>query len=166
MTNTGNKARYIVMKGFLEYARLFPDNMDSNPEFHPTGQYNMNFYPETDAEADKFFDAGIQRKFRGADRLKPAKDGSAGYGCGKFIRLKRDNVHRIEELGGAPEVVYWDDENLGKPWTMAGDGALGNGTYAIVKVVVYGEGDRAGSRLEKVGIIDHVPYDSDGSSRF
>ena len=37
-------------------------------------------------------------------------------------------------------------------------GALGNGTKAKVKISIYGKGSTASVRLEKVGIIEHVPY--------
>jgi hypothetical protein len=168
MTDNPNKARYVIMEGYLEYARVFNQNMDSNPEFHPTGQFNVNFYPATQEDADKFFDAGIQPKFRGTPRLKAPKSGE-GYGIGKYIKLKRDNVHRIAELGGQPQIVHWSGEEQGKGWSFTEDGELGNGTKALVKVVVYGQGERAGHRLEKVGVIEHVPYEAGadaGSTRF
>lgn len=164
MTNT--KARYVVMEGYLEYARVFQENMDSNPEFHPTGQFNMNFYPATEEDLQKFWDSGVPQSFRGNSRLKTPKTGE-GYGIGKFIRLKRDNVSRVaEELGGPPQVVFWTEESMGAPWSFTEDGELGNGTKALVKVVVYGSGDRTGHRLEKVGVKEHVPYEAKQASGF
>ena len=108
------KARVIVMKGFVEYARVFKENMDSNPDFHPTGQFNMNFYPETEADLQMYWDAGVAEEFRGHKRLKDPRSGD-GYGIGQYIRLKRDNVNPIAEtLGGAPQVVNWSGDELTK----------------------------------------------------
>lgn len=170
MSNT--KARYVVMEGYLEYARVFKENMDSNPEFHPTGQFNVNFYPASEEELQKFWAAGVPEKFRGTSRVKTPRDGS-GFGIGKYIKLKRDNVNRIaDDLGGPPQVVYWMDTELdgapalGAPWSFTEDGELGNGTKAKVKVVVYGEGERTGHRLEKVGVMEHVPYEAKLASGF
>jgi len=154
-----NKARYVVMEGYLEYARVFPENMDNNPEFHPTGQYNTNFYPATEGDLEKFWKAGVPKAFRGNERLKSADRES--WGIGKFIKLKREHVHRFEDLSGPPEVVHWgDEEKRGTPWTMTEDGELGNGTKVMVKVVVYGEGERTGHRIDKIGVMEHVPYES------
>ena len=155
------KARVIVMKGFVEYSRVFKENMDSNPDFHPTGQFNMNFYPETEADLQMYWDAGVAEEFRGHQRLKDPRSGD-GYGIGQYIRLKRDNVNPIAEtLGGAPQVVNWSGDELtkGSNWSFS-DGELGNGTKVQVKVTVYGEGDRTGHRIDKIGVINLVEYQS------
>lgn len=151
------KSRIVVMEGYVEYARIFPSNMDKNPDFHPTGQFNMNFYPASEEEIQKLWDAGVPKAFRGTPRLRDPK-GDESYGIGKFVRLKRDNIHRIEALGGAPSVVHWTDDRMGEDWDITTDGEVGNGSKVLVKLVVYGEGDRTGSRLEKVGVKELVPY--------
>ena len=151
-------AKTITMTGYAEYARIFNENMDKNPDFHPNGQFNMNFYPETEADLDTFFGAGVPRSFRGQDRLKIPKNGS-GYGIGKFVKLKRDNVNPfLPEWGGKPEVVHWDGDKKGLDWSMTEDGEVGNGSKVRIKLTVYGEGDRVGHRIEKVGIMELVPY--------
>ena len=151
----------VTMTGFVEYARVFPENMDSNPDFHPTGQFNMNFYPETDADLQALWDSGYPETFRGTSRLKTPKDGQAGYGIGQFVKLKRDNVNDIVDTwGGPPSVVHWSGDKIGQPWSMTTDGELGNGTKVRVKMTVYGSGDRTGSRLEKIGVMELVPYTS------
>ena len=59
---------------------------------------------------------------------------------------------------------YWgDDKSLhNKPWSFEEDGALGNDTKAIVKFSVY-EGRAPIVTLVKVGVVEHVPHDADGS---
>lgn len=152
-------AKTIVMTGYVEYARVFKHNMDANPEFHPTGQFNVNFYPESQEDLQKFWDSGVPESFRGNSRLKSPREGD-GYGIGQFIRLKRDNENRIsDDLGGPPEVVWFTEGNENKAWDTDTDGELGNGTKVRVKVTVYGSGDRTGHRLEKIGVLDLVPYE-------
>tara|TARA_R100001377_G_scaffold43808_1_gene24846 strand:- start:2859 stop:3362 length:504 start_codon:yes stop_codon:yes gene_type:complete len=157
------KARVLVMEGYVEYARVFKENMDSNPDFHPTGQFNMNFYPKTEEDLELFWEAGVEKAFRGNSRLKDPRSGD-GYGIGQYIRLKRDNVNPVAEaLGGAPHVVNWlgdaDALSKGAGWAFS-DGELGNGTEVRVKVTVYGEGDRTGHRLDKIGVVNLVEYAS------
>mgnify|MGYP006132117149 CR=1 FL=1 len=158
---TKSRARTVVMNGFVEYARVFRENMDSNPDYHPTGQYNMNFYPKTQEDLDLFWAAGVEKEFRGFKRLKESS--GDGYGIGSYIKLKRDNLNPIaESLGGPPLVVDWSGDalNKGAHWDFEGMGEIGNGSEVRVRVLVYGEGDRTGSRLEKVGVIDLVRYES------
>jgi len=59
-------------------------------------------------------------------------------------------------MGGAPSVTHGITNN---PWDNIEDGALGNGTKAKVKISIYGEGSTASVRLEKVGILEHVPFE-------
>ena len=128
------KTKYGVFKGQLYYARVFKDNMDDS-EFHEKtqGQYNVMFVPEDDKTLDY-------------------ADGKKG------MKLKRPNVHPsgYEGLGGAPEITK-GATNV--PWDFTKDGALGNGTTAMVKISIYGEGTTASVKLEKVGVLEHVPYE-------
>ena len=50
------KTTTVMMTGFVEYARVFEENMDDNMDFHAKteGQYNVNFYPESDEMFEKF----------------------------------------------------------------------------------------------------------------
>tara|TARA_R110000764_G_scaffold186538_1_gene271929 strand:- start:335 stop:844 length:510 start_codon:yes stop_codon:yes gene_type:complete len=154
----------IAMTGFIEYARVFTDNMDANMDFHEKtkGQYNVNFYPETDGDFDKFFAAGAPPSAMGHDTIKI---GNPEVGSGKFLKLKRPNQHPsgIEDFGGAPLVFDFREGESTKKWSFENDGELGNGTKATVKVSIYGEGPRASIRLEKLAIMDLVEYDGESS---
>jgi hypothetical protein len=169
------KTQYITARGFAEYAKVFPENRDTaDKATHPgvkkmlkahDGQYSINFYPADETEMNKCFGPLAHEMYGGGERLKEGQS----YGTGKFFNLKRkhtdkkDTVKGEMEFGGVPTVVhYTDDDNKGKPWDFEADGAIGNGSEALVKFSVYGEGTTQSVRLEKIGIISHVPYETDG----
>ena len=166
------KTKLIAMTGFVTYAKVFNENMDNNMDFHEKteGQFNMNFYPETEKDFDTFFGAGAPQSTMGHDTIKMG-DTSLGMG-GKYIKLKRPNKHPsgIEDFGGAPKVFdHTEGESL-KKWSFTEDGELGNGTKVAVKVSIYGEGPRASIRLERLAVLNHVAFDGvksdDGVDRF
>jgi len=141
--------------GSLYYARLHTDNMDDS-EYHERtqGQYNTVFIPKDDEEINRMVDLGFPTESMGNQMIKEysVADGRKG------MKLKRPNVHPsgIEDFGGAPSVTKGVTNS---PWDYIEDGALGNGTTAKVKISIYGEGSTASVRLEKVGVLEHVPYE-------
>jgi len=163
-----SKTNWITMTGYLEYARVFEENID-NHEFHQHvgGQYNVNFYPETEEDIEKFFDAGAPKAVNGHKTLK---EGTEGLGLGKYFRLKRNNNHpTFENYGGAPKVFDFTEGESTKRWTFE-DGELGNGTKAVVKVSVF-KGDKGSIvRLERLAVLEHVAWEreefDDGVDRF
>ena len=147
------------MTGFIEYARVFTENMDANMDYHEKtkGQYNVNFYPATTDGFDDYFSAGAPVSAMGHDAIKV---GNSELATGKFLKLKRPNVHPsgIEDFGGAPQVFDFRDGTSTKKWSFENDGELGNGTGVVVKVSIFGEGGRASIRLEKIAVTDHVEF--------
>ena len=154
------KTNIVEMTGFVEWAKIFPENMDDNMEFHSEtqGQFNMNFYPESEGEFEKFFSAGAPTSSMGHDTIKL---GNADIGLGKFVRLKRPNKHKsgIEDFGGAPAVYDFREGPSMKRWDFAEDGELGNGSKVKVKVSIFGTGSRASIRLEKVAVLEQVVFE-------
>ena len=154
------KTTEVAMTGFLEYARVFTGNMDDNMDYHEKtqGQFNVNFYPETNEGFEAFFQAGAPTASMGNDTIKI---GNASVATGKFLKLKRPNKHPsgIEDFGGAPVVFDFREGESLKKWSMDEDGELGNGTKATVKVSIYGEGPRASIRLEKIAVHTLVEFD-------
>jgi hypothetical protein len=148
------KSKTIIMDGYVKWARLTQADMDT--KFDPRGKFTAEFYPETHEELDKALD---EAEARGKDlTVKDPHDGE-GYGIGKFIKIVRNNVNNtIEELGGPPEVVRLDEDGNMEPWSFDEDGLVGNGSKVRVKLDFYGEGRFAGSRLAKIGVMEHVPY--------
>lgn len=164
------KTNFVTMKGFVEYAKVFPQNMDDNMDYHGAteGQYNVNFYPANEEEFAKFFKAGAPESSMGHDTIKL---GNAEVGMGKYVKLKRPNKHPsgIEDFGGAPKVFDFREGESTKQWDFDEDGELGNGTEVIVKVSIFGSGPRASIRLEKVAVTDLKVYEGrseDGVERF
>jgi len=149
------QTKYGVFEGELFYARVFEDNMDDS-EFHEktNGQFNVVFVPKDSDEVNRMVALGFPEESMGNKMIKhsDAAGGRAG------LKLKRPNVHPsgIEDFGGAPGVTHG---TTNKKWDFVEDGALGNGTKAKVKISIYGEGSTASVRLEKIGVIEHVPFE-------
>mgnify|MGYP003640128568 CR=1 FL=1 len=154
------KTAMVTMTGFLQYARVFTGNMDDNMEHHEKteGQFNVNFYPETNEGFEAFMSAGAPAASMGHDTIKI---GNPEFGTGKYLKLKRPNKHPagIEDFGGAPTVFDFREGESMKKWDMGTDGELGHGTKATVKVSIYGEGPRASIRLEKIAVHELVEFD-------
>lgn len=150
-----SKTRYGVFEGQLYYSKIFMDNMDEH-EYHEKtqGQFNTVFIPKDEKELNRMVDLGFPQVSMGNKMIKEwtVADGRKG------MKLKRPNVHPsgIEDFGGAPSVTKGKTNT---PWDYIEDGALGDGTTALVKISIYGEGSVASVRLEKVGVLEHVPYD-------
>ena len=65
-------------------------------------------------------------------------------------------------------MVKMDGDTVNDRWDFEMDGLIGNGSKVRVKLVMYGEGNMAGHRLEKLGVLDLVSYvpDADMASGF
>lgn len=129
--------KYHKFTGRGEWFKIFV------PDEFPVGQkkYTLNFYPD-DRQAIK--DAGIQLRY---DRKTDS-----------FIRPRRDVFKKIrnEVVEFGPPVVVNKD---GEEWNSESMGYLGNGTKVELTIAVYEtQGFGKGHRLEKVRILDLVPY--------
>ena len=157
------KTTTVTMMGYLEYARLFPENMD-NGDYHEKtrGQFNCNFYPETQEDYKAYFAAGAPVSSMGHDTIKP---GSPEIGQGTYLKLKRPNVHQtVKDWGGAPAIFDFREGESLKKWSFEDDGELGNGTKVTVKVSVWSDGKKSIQRLDKVAILELVEFDGSASS--
>lgn len=166
-------AKY-AMEMILEYAKIFPENADmGNPEgaswqkkiADDGGQYIVNAYFTSQDQIDQLVADGLQEVILGNPRII---EGNAEFGIGKYLKLKRPvpDVIKIFEnkgkevevnYGGAPGVVDLRDPENKRWWSFEDDGAIGNGTKAMVQFEVYSRG--AGVRLVNVGITEHVAYE-------
>jgi hypothetical protein len=162
------------MEMVLEYAKIFPENADMGDANGASwqkkiaddgGQYIVNAYFTSQDQIDQLVADGLQTTILGNPRII---EGNAEFGIGKYLKLKRPvpNVIKTFEnkgkevevnYGGAPDVVDARDPDNKKFWSFDEDGAIGNGTKAMVQFEVYSRG--AGVRLGKVAVMDHVPYE-------
>ena len=157
------KTTIVSMTGFVEYARIFKENMDDN-DYHvkTQGQYNANFYPETTEGFEAYFQAGAPVSSMGHDTIKV---GNSELATGKFIKIKRPNLHpTVAEWGGAPAVFDFREGVSMKKWDFDADGEVGNGSKVTVKVSVWSDGKKSIQRLEKIAIHELVEFTGSGNS--
>lgn len=95
-------------------------------------------------------------------KLKKAKfmsDGKASTdNPGKTrVRLKRKWTENYG--GGAPEVIKADNTK----WNYEEDGPIGNGSKVAAIIHVYDTARKGifGARLEKIKVLEHIPYEKD-----
>ena len=189
------KTTYVQINAFLNWAKVFEQNRDTaerakkNGVTHKgvikflekyDGQYLVDVVPATEDDLAKAQAVLTDVLYGGNPRYK-----DSDLGAGKSFQLSRrhDDKHTFKDretgqpkefdFGGQPEIVWWnDDKGKGTPWDIETDGLIGNGTLAVVKFSVYmSEATPSASdtvRLEKIGIIDHVAFESDnnGGERF
>ena len=154
------KSKTIVMDGYVKWARLTADDMDT--KFDPRGKYSEKIYTKTHAELTKLLSEAELRGKKLA--VKDPHDGE-GFGIGQFVKVSRNNVNNtVEELGGPPEVVKLDGNEQVGVWDFSEDGLVGNGSKVRIKLDFYGEGTYAGTRLSKIGVLEHVPYEKTQSA--
>ena len=148
-----SKSKYGVFEGELYYARVFEEDIDTS-EYHEKtqGQYNVMFVPKDSDEINRMVSMGFPETAMGKQMIKAYDIAGGRVG----MKLKRANVNsKVEAFGGAPGVTKGTTNT---PWDFVEDGALGNGTVAKVKISIYVKGETTIVRLEKIGVIEHVPY--------
>lgn len=187
------QTKYVQIDAYLRWAKLFESNRDTADrakKFGVThkgvlkflekvdGQYLVDVIPATDKDLEAVKAVLTEKMYGGADRFK-----DADIGCGKSFQLarKHEDKHTFKDretgedkefdFGGEPEIVWWNDEKgRGTKFTLQDDGFIGNDTLAKVKFSVYmSEGEPTVSdtvRLEKIGIVDHVKYETQGGDGF
>lgn len=133
------------IKGRIDWAKVFEANRD-RAHFHQEtdGMYKVTV--STDEKTMKDLKkAGLGKKFKETDH-------------GWSVTLDRPHKGKHEWQGGAPIVA----DITGKAWDLDEKGLIGNGSEGIVKFELYDAGDRKGSRLLGLQVLDHVVYESEG----
>ena len=187
------QTKYVQITAYLRWAKVFESNRDTADrakKFGVThkgvlkflekvdGQYLVDVIPATDKDLEAAKVVLTEKMYGGADRFKDADIGS-----GKSFQLarKHNDKHTFKDretgedkefdFGGEPEIVWWNDEKgRGTKFTLQDDGFIGNDTLAKVKFSVYmGDSEPSVSdtvRLEKIGIVDLVKYESQNGDGF
>jgi hypothetical protein len=161
---------YVTYEGEIFYPRLFEASRDTS-EYHEKtdGQYNCVFVPTAYYIGAATPDSRIEGTPDEVLEVMVTRDGHptttlghemikeyAVAGGRRGVKFKRPHKHAtIDDFGGAPEVFDWTNGITPKLWDSDVDGELGNGTKIQVKVSYY----RDTVRLEKVAVLEHVPYE-------
>ena len=175
----GRKTDYHYVDAKVQYVKVFYDNRDmgrpgTDVDYTDVdGQYQIVVLV-TDEQKAAMIEQGIPEISMGYPQFK--KDADSGLWA---YRLKRDQLSKnLKEKDGSPvkfgPPVVFDynkahalmKEKGGKlndhivPWDMNTDGLIGNGSQAYVTYTVYKNNKKRIIRLEKVGITNHVKYES------
>lgn len=135
----------VILTGAIDWAKglYVPDRYEDGPL-----QYSFPFYP--DAGSMAIFEA-MKKKYKLRNNVKSNEKG-------QYIILRRPHDPREFEgktifEGGPPEVLDTD----GSPFNP--DTAIGNGSKVSVLLEIYGTGRSGGSRVEKVKVMELIPYE-------
>ena len=168
-------AKY-TMEMVLEYAKVFPENADMGDPNGPRaaqaihdkgGQYIVNAYFTDEEQIELLLKEGLDPSPMNSERIL---SGNAEFGIGKYMKIKRDKEDLIKvfkdrsgndvevNYGGPVGVVDLREPDNKRWWSFEEDGALGNGTKAMVQFEVYKNG--SGVRLINVGVTDLVEWEA------
>lgn len=142
--------RKVKLTGLGYWSKIFESNRDltgfENALVDIGGQTSIDLDLDT-VQLDKL------KKSRSMKRGTPSPDND-GLTRVKFTRKWTENYG-----GGAPVVVKAD----GTVWDYDEDGPIGNGSTIEVVLSVYDTSRKSivGTRLDKVKVIEHKPYDPD-----
>ena len=142
--------RKVKLTGLGYWARVFEDNRDL------TGYENALADIGGQTTIDLDLDDLQMEKLKQSKSMKkgtPSAD-NEGLTRVKFTRKWTENFG-----GGAPTVLKSD----GTPWDYDEDGPIGNGSTVEVTLSVYDTSRKniVGTRLDKVKVVNHVPYITD-----
>lgn len=139
-----NKSETIVIRGKTSFAKVLEDQLALN--YGKDGrEWSFDLVLDKAGEKDaKTF--GISEKIKRKDNYV---NGAA------YIRFKRDEYQKDGETPNKPiEIV----DILGRPWD---DRRIGNESVVDVKarVVNYGVGKPTGLYVQKIRVLEHVPFE-------
>lgn len=142
--------RKVKLTGPAYWAKVFEDNRDL------TGFEDALKDVGGQTCIDLDLDAGNLAKLRKSKSMKRGTESPDNDG---LTRVRFSRKWQDTYAGGAPKVVKAD----GTVWDYDEDGPIGNGSTVEVVLSVYDTSRKAivGTRLEKVKVLEHIPYDPD-----
>ena len=185
------KTEWVQINDYMFWAKVFEENSDTVERAKrqgvthkgvlkgleaSEGKYTVEVIPATQDDLDKVQKVLTDDLYGGRHRYK-----DVDLGVGKSFELERKHLNKHVfkdretgeekeyDFGGQPDIVWFnDDKGKNVKWNIETDGLIGNGTLAKVKFQVYmpdGVPTTADTvRLEKIGIIDHVTYETNGGN--
>ena len=143
--------RKVKLRGYGYWAKVFEDNRDK------TGYENALEDIGGQTSIDMDLDEDMMEKLQRSKSMKKGRPSPDNEGMTrvKFTRKWTENYG-----GGEPKVLTEDGDN----WDYDEDGPIGNGSEVEVVLSVYDTSRKniVGTRLEKVKVVKHVPYNPDG----
>lgn len=142
--------RKVKLTGLGYWAKVFEDNRDK------TGYEDALVEIGGQTTIDMDLDNEQMDKLKKAKSMLRGKDSPDNDGLTR-VRFKRKWQEQYG--GGEPEVVKAD----GSKWDYDEDGPIGNGSKVEVTLSVYDTSRKliVGTRLEKVKVVEHKPYNPD-----
>jgi len=141
--------RKVKLTGRGYWAKVFEDNRDLTGYEDALKDSGGQCTIDVDLDSTQ-----LEKLQRSKSMLKGKPTEEVGITRVRFKRKWTDFIG-----GGAPVVVKAD----GTTWDYDEDGAIGNGSLVEVTLAVYDTSRKAivGTRLEKVKVLEHKPYNPD-----
>lgn len=142
--------RKVKLTGLGYWAKVFEDNRDKTGFEDALVEIGGQTTIDMDLDAEQM--AKLQKS-------KSMKRGSPSPDNDGMTRVRFTRKWTEQYGGGEPEVVKAD----GTKWDYDEDGAIGNGSKVEVTLSVYDTSRKGivGTRLEKVKVLEHKPYNPD-----
>lgn len=143
--------RKVKLRGIGYWAKVFEDNRDQTG--FEDAKKDIGGQTSIDVDLDKD-NMALLNKSRSMKRGSDSKDNPG------LTRVKFTRDWTGKYVSGPPKVVKAD----GTDWDYDVDGPIGNGSEVEVVLSVYDTSRKSivGTRLDKVKVLVHVPYDPDG----
>lgn len=143
--------RKVKLAGIGYWAKVFAENRDLTGFEDALKESGGQTTIDVDLDADNMSKLARSRSMK---KGAPSKDNEG------LTRVKFTRKWEAQYGGGAPLVVKAD----GQPWDYDEDGPIGNGSIVEVILSVYDTARKSivGTRLEKVKVVEHKPYNPDG----
>lgn len=140
--------RLVKLRGIAYYPKVFENNRDLTG--YENALVDIGGQTTIDVDLDERHIALLQRS-------KSLLSGRPSPDNPELTRVKFKRKWQEQYGGGEPKVVRADDT----PWDVESDGFIGNGSEVEVTLAVYDTSRRniVGTRLDKVKVISHVPYE-------
>ena len=140
--------RKVKLTGLSYWAKVFADNRDLTGFEDALKDVGGQTCIDVDLDSDQI------AKLR---KSKSMKKGTESPDNDDLTRVRFTRKWEDTYAGGPPKVVKAD----GTTWDFDEDGAIGNGSTVEVILSVYDTSRKSivGTRLEKVKVLEHVPYE-------
>ena len=150
--------RKVKLEGIAEWARVFEENREMTG-YKPTPEA-VGAYEECNGacKIDVIMNDVNYKKLKASKSMKTGTDDALDRG--KKVTFVRKFETGRDWDSGVPIVLKEDNTR----WDYESDGPIGKGSIVEVTLAVYDikKYGNTGTRLERVKVIEHKPYDPDG----